>query len=62
MIDALLRLDKEGFFGMRRYKAVLFITLSDYDESLEMEDHSARLLNPPEIYEPFLKRCKFQPE
>jgi hypothetical protein len=56
MIDALKMLDTEGFFGPRRHKAVLFITSFGYDELRALEDHSARLLNPPEIHEPFLRR------
>lgn len=56
MIDALKALDDEGFFGKGRDNAVLFITSSDDDGSKAMEDRSARLLNPPEIYEPFLRR------
>jgi len=56
MIEALSILDKEGFFGEIRGDIVLFISSSEYDESEEMENSSAKILNPPEIYERFLKR------
>jgi len=56
MTDALKVLDREGFFGKHRDGAALFITSSDDDGAEAMEDNSAKLLNRPEIYEPFLKR------
>lgn len=56
MIDALQRLDDTGFFGERRHTCVLFITSSDYDEAVAMEDRSASMLNPPEIQAAFQKR------
>lgn len=56
MVEALKRLDDEGFFGQRRSGAVLFITSSDYDEAEAMEDRSANALNPPQICKTFLER------
>ena len=56
MINALKQLDEEEFFAHRRDAAVLFITSSDADEAIAMEDHSVQLLNPPARYAPFLQR------
>jgi len=56
MINALLSLDKEGFFGPLRSQIVLFTSSSDYDESIEMENRSAQALNPPAVYLEFRKR------
>jgi len=56
MIKALLLLDKEGFWGRTRGNIVLFISSSEYDESKDMENSSAKILNPQKIYERFLKR------
>ncbi len=56
MIKALASLDGEGFFGSIRNEIVLFISSSDYDESIEMENRSAQVLNSPGVYEAFLKR------
>lgn len=56
MINALAVLDAEGFFGPRRNEMVLFISSTDQDEAIHLENSSAQSLNPPEIYEEFLKR------
>lgn len=56
MIKALSLLDEEGFFGARRDAAVIFISSSDYDESIDLENRSAKILNPPEVYAAFVKR------
>lgn len=56
MIKALASLDEEGFFGSIRSDIVIFVSSSDYDESIELENRSARILNSPEVYEEFLKR------
>jgi len=56
MIKALSSLDEEGFFGPLRSQIVLFISSSDYEESIETENRSAQLLNSPEVYGEFLKR------
>jgi len=56
MTDALKSMDKEGFFGQRRADLMLYISSSDYDESLAMEDKSAQYLNPADKYQAFLKR------
>lgn len=56
MIAALKVLDDSGFFAKHRDSAVLFITSSDGEEAEALEDRSARLLNPPGIYEAFRRR------
>ena len=56
MINALSQIDKEGFFGSNRDNVVLFISSTDYDESLELEDYSAKILNNKEIYDLFINR------
>lgn len=56
MIKALATLDGEEFFGSLRNEIVIFISSSDYDESIGMENASAKILNPPEVYEGFLRR------
>lgn len=56
MIEGLKLLAADGFFDQLRARAVLFITSSDHDEAKEMEDGSARILNPPEVYELFHRR------
>jgi|GEM_PF-5336547 len=56
MTDALKRMDKEGFFGERRAHLILYISSSDYDEAMLMEDKSAQYLNPVDKYQVFLKR------
>lgn len=56
MIAALKQMDKNGFFARGRENITLFISSSDDDEAFEMENESAKLLNPEQIYLPFLKR------
>lgn len=56
MIKALASLDEEGFFGSIRSGIVIFVSSSDYDESIELENRSALMLNSPDVYEKFLKR------
>ncbi len=56
MVKALALLDKEGFFGPARSEVVIFISSTDGDECFDLENWSARLLNPPEIHDEFLKR------
>lgn len=56
MTVALRRLDDGGFFGERRAGLVLFITSSDDEEAQELEEVSARALNPPAVYEAFRRR------
>lgn len=61
MIEALKRLDAEELFGRHRQgpsSAVLFITAPDCEDTEAMEDHSARLLNRPEVCKTFLKQHK----
>ena len=61
LIEALKRLDNEGFLGRHRQganAAVLFITSPGSDDAEAMEDQSARWLNRPEVCETFLKQHK----
>ncbi len=58
MTEALRDLDSAGFFGQgdERRKVTLFVSISDADQSTEIENASARKLNPEAVYEPFLRR------
>lgn len=56
MIDALRALDQEGFFGAIRKNIAIFISSSDYDESIAIENNSAKLLNSSDLYEKFVNR------
>jgi hypothetical protein len=56
MIAALKRMDEDGFFAKGRENITLFISTSNDDEAFEMENESAKRLNPKQIYLPFLKR------
>lgn len=56
MITALKRMDENGFFAKGRENITLFISSSDDDEAFEMENQSARQLNPEPIYLSFLGR------
>jgi len=56
MINALQRMDKENFFDNRRDGLILYISSSDHDESIKIEDFSAKKLNSKQKYEPFLRR------
>jgi hypothetical protein len=59
MIAALKRMDENGAFAKganRREDITLFISSSYDDEAFDMENQSAKRLNPEQIYLPFLKR------
>ncbi|WP_373233277.1 DUF4303 domain-containing protein [Cohnella sp.] len=58
MIEALKKLDDEGFFGEgeAREKLVLFITLTDDDSAEAVENESAQILNSASAYEKFVGR------
>lgn len=59
MIAALKQMDENGFFakgGNAREDITLFISSSCDDEAFDMENQSAKRLNPEQIYLPFLKR------
>jgi len=56
MIEALASLDREGFFDSIREDIVLFVSSSDYDESIALENRSAQVLNSAEVFAAFLKR------
>lgn len=56
LIDALATLDAQGFFGVRRNEIVLFVSSSEYDEAMELENRSAQILNRPDAHAEFLQR------
>lgn len=56
MVAALKRMDENGFFAKGRENITLFISSSDDDEAFDMENESAKRLNPEQIYLPFLQR------
>ncbi|WP_025026055.1 DUF4303 domain-containing protein [Caldalkalibacillus mannanilyticus] len=64
MIEALKKLDDEGFFGKgeAREKLVLFITLTDDDLAEGVENESAKILNHASVYEDFVRRYESQAE
>lgn len=62
MIAALERMDENGFFAKvaesanGRENVTLFISSSCDDEAFDLENQSAKRLNPEQVYLPFLKR------
>ena len=58
MTAALHLLDQEGFFGVgdARNKVVLFVSISDDDGAIRLENDSALILNPPIVCQEFMKR------
>jgi hypothetical protein len=58
MIEALRLLDQEGLFGVgaERERITLFVTISDDNGAEELENISAKLLNPPAVFDRFIKR------
>ena len=56
MIAALKRMDENGFFAKGREDITLFISSSHDDEAFDMENQSAKRLNPEQVYKPFLVR------
>jgi len=56
LISALKRMDENGFFAKGREDITLFISSSDDDEAFDMENKSARQLNPEQVYSQFMKR------
>ncbi|MBA9898855.1 DUF4303 domain-containing protein [Burkholderia cepacia] len=58
MIEALRQLDQEGLFGTgaEREKITLFVTISDDNGAEELENRSAKILNPPAVFDRFINR------
>ncbi|UKD17086.1 DUF4303 domain-containing protein [Burkholderia aenigmatica] len=58
MIEALRLLDQEGLFGTgaEREKITLFVTISDDNGAEALENESARILNPPAVFDRFINR------
>jgi hypothetical protein len=54
MTDALANLRVERASALEH--VTLFVTITDSDETLAVEDRSAQRLNPPQLAEPFLRR------
>ncbi|WP_254217692.1 DUF4303 domain-containing protein [Burkholderia multivorans] len=63
MIEVLRLLDQEGLFatGAEREKITLFVTISDDDGSVDLENKSAKVLNPPSVFDRFIKRYDWRP-
>lgn len=55
--SAFKHLIEEKVFGKYSEQITYFISMSDDDRAEEIENDSARLLNPSNIYETFLNRC-----
>lgn len=55
--SAFKHLIKEKVFGKYSEEITYFISMSDDDRAEEIENDSAKLLNPSNIYETFLNRC-----
>lgn len=60
VVGALRELDSTGFFGegADREKVTLFMSISDSEDTVELENKTAKLLNPPAAIKDFLKRFK----
>lgn len=58
MIEALGLLDREGLFGIgaERERLTLFVTISDDNRAEELENVSAKVLNPPAVSDRFIRR------
>ena len=58
LVGALVDLEGEGFFGRgaAREGVTVFVSVSDSDDTVEIENESARRLNPPAVYERFAGR------
>lgn len=58
MIEALRLLNQEGLFGTgaEREKITLFVTISDDNGAVQLENESAKVLNPPAVFDRFIKR------
>lgn len=60
MTAALRLLDQEGFFGVgeTRNEVVLFVSISDDDRAIQLENDSAKTLNSPAAYQEFVERSE----
>jgi len=54
--SAFLELIHSGVFGFDPDEVTYFITMSDDERAVEIENNSAKALNPKKVYEEFLKR------
>ena len=55
--SAFQHLIDEKVFGEHTEEILYFISISDDDNAQELENESAKQLNPPQLYEPFVNRC-----
>lgn len=58
LLNSLLKLRNEGLFSNAESDFVVFISSSDYDEAISLENWSAKILNSQSIYEKFERRYK----
>jgi hypothetical protein len=60
VVGALRELDSTGFFGegAEREKVTLFMSISDSEDTVRLEDKTAKLLNPPAVSKRFVQRFK----
>ena len=54
--SAFKHLIEENVFGEHSEEITFFVSMTDDDMAMEIENHSAKLLNPKNVYEAFLKR------
>lgn len=55
---AFKRLIEDGVFGENSEQITYFISMSDDERTIEIENHSAKLLNSESVYKEFLKRLE----
>ena len=56
--QAFKRLIEDGGFGENSEQITYFISMSDDERTIEIENHSAKLLNSESVYKEFLKRLE----
>lgn len=56
VISAMKKLKDSGAFGPQSHDVTCFVSMSDDDEAVNIEDYSAGLLNSPELAAAFLSR------
>ena len=56
MMEALHTLDKDNFFGKDRDAVTLFVSISDDNDSLNLENRSSKFLNSTKTHGVFSKR------
>ena len=56
VISAMKQLKESGAFGSQSHDVTCFVSMSDDDQAVSIEDYSARRLNSPELAAAFLRR------